>query len=334
MNTLSLIVPVYNVELYILDCLRSVNKQICDQLEIIIVNDGSTDGSMKLVNDFFLSLSVYDREKYKIISQKNQGLSSARNTGISHANGDYLCFLDSDDILLGNFSIRILEIINKYNVDIVKFKYKRFKSEDDFIFTESYINLEGVYNVDNNMIVELFNDASWYAWLHAYKRCLFDNIKFPVGLNFEDVSTIPYLYRNCNKIYFLNAYIYGYRLRQNSITTSKNSSVLERNILSIKYILEMFYKEIDNDKRFYILYIFFVRIYMSFLIKNKGIFFAYKEWCRLKSKKINIGDEGKHLIKSRKNLVYYVLFSKAGFLSNFLIVYIAKIYSFYKRFFV
>ena len=97
---ISLIIPVYNVEKYIIQCLESVVPQLSEYIEVILVNDGSPDNSMSLVNEYIDKIDPKIQKQIKIINQKNKGLSGARNTGIDHAEGEYIAFLDSDDILL------------------------------------------------------------------------------------------------------------------------------------------------------------------------------------------------------------------------------------------
>src|SRR5690606_20128377 len=109
----SLIIPVYNVELYVIECLESVIKIIPHDksVEVIIVDDGSPDNSINLIENYILNLNDNIKNNFHIFSQENRGLSGARNTGINIAKGRYLAFLDSDDVLQGNFFNDILAII-------------------------------------------------------------------------------------------------------------------------------------------------------------------------------------------------------------------------------
>ena len=124
----SVIVPVYNVENYIIECLNSIVKIIPTDgsTEVIIVNDGSPDNSINLIENYILNLNDNIKNNFHILSQENRGLSGARNTGINNAKGRYLAFLDSDDVLQGDFFNDILAIIKKHNPDIVEFRAIRF----------------------------------------------------------------------------------------------------------------------------------------------------------------------------------------------------------------
>ena len=129
---LSIIVPVYNVENYIRNTLDSIFSQSFprDEVEIIIVNDGTTDSSMSIVHEFANNYLTYN---FKILNQINQGLSAARNAGISSAVGDYLWFVDGDDRIRINSVARILELIESYNgSDVFLFKIAEYNEDGVF----------------------------------------------------------------------------------------------------------------------------------------------------------------------------------------------------------
>ena len=117
MPKFSLIVPVYNTEKYLSRCLDSIENQTLDDYEVIIVNDGSTDDSKKIIDKYL------NNEKFICIDKENGGLSDARNVGVAHSSGEYLIFIDSDYYI----SYQMLEIINnslEHDIDIVKFQFK------------------------------------------------------------------------------------------------------------------------------------------------------------------------------------------------------------------
>lgn len=332
MVLLSVIVPVYNVEEFIIDCLSSLVEQInFYNSELIIVNDGSEDNSLRLIYDYLEQVNKSSIGNIKIISQQNAGLSAARNVGIDVAKGKYLSFIDSDDIVLDGFYKEIYRVIDSCDVDIVKYKFKTFTKKDSMVNCDLYINLDGEYNLDYNLIVDLFNDSSWYAWAHVYRSSLFKNIRFPEQLNFEDVATIPYIYKSSKKIYFINSFLYGYRQRDGSILSSVKPEVVEKNIFSLRVILNIFLNDMSEDETFYILYIFFIRVYMSYIIKNKGVGVSYKEWREFWIKSKLFKPLSNNLFRSKKNYIYYILYCRIGFLANYMIIYIAKLYNFYRR---
>ena len=167
----SLIIPAYNVEKYIKKCLDSVLNQTYNNYEIIIINDGSTDNTSKILE------SYKSNKKIKIINQENKGLSNARNTGVSNAKGDYILFIDSDDFI----EKELLEILNKTikDEDLVRFQIRILDETNKIIKEykeETFNNLNGI---------EAFNKLSKYnlvelAVCYAYKKDTFlkNNYKF------------------------------------------------------------------------------------------------------------------------------------------------------------
>ncbi len=334
MPLLSVIVPIYNVENYIKDCIESIIKQLPKHgVEVILINDGSEDKSLCILEELVLNLDDCVRDKFLIISQENKGLSCARNKGISEAKGKYLSFIDSDDVLLDNYFESIFEVLLKYpNIDIIKFKFKVFSRLNDFNKYQLYLNKEGFFNIDSNLIIELFNDSSWYAWSHIYNANLFVERKFPLGLNFEDVATVPYLYIKSHNIYFINNELYGYRVREGSITTSTNKNVVDKNIKSLEVILNTLLNDTEQKREFYILYIYFIRVYFDFLLRYRGVFYSYREWFVLKEKTKFVNIDYKLLFRSKKNFTYFFLYQNIGFFSNYAIKFLGKLNTFLNMF--
>ena len=136
LTKVSVIVPVYNVEDYLRECLDSLINQSLDDIEIICVNDGSTDSSMEILKEY------EDNPKIRIYSQDNAGLSAARNTGLEHVNGQYIYFIDSDDILCENALERLYETAEEKSLDMVIFKIINFDDETYERFSSKYYDME------------------------------------------------------------------------------------------------------------------------------------------------------------------------------------------------
>ena len=206
----SLIIPAYNVEKYIKKCLDSVLNQTYNDYEIIIINDGSTDNTSKLLE------SYKSNKKIKIINQENKGLSNARNTGVSNAKGDYILFIDSDDFI----EKELLEILNKTikDEDLVRFQIRILDETNKIIKEykeETFNNLNGI---------EAFNKLSKYnlvelAVCYAYKKDTFlkNNYKFEEKTYHEDFGLIPYIIISSKKVTSINYIGYNYLQRKNSI---------------------------------------------------------------------------------------------------------------------
>lgn len=236
-DLISIIVPVYNVEEYLVECLDSIVKQSYSNIEIIIVDDGSTDGSGKICKEY---LKKDNRIKY--YKKKNGGLSSARNYGIKKSSGKYLSFIDSDDVISYNM-IEILykELINN-SCDISVCKYK--------IFTNKFIVNNDSYNVDimyqDEYIKNLMLDykISSHSCNKLFNRKLFNDIKFIVGKKYEDIGTIYKLLLSVKKIVYVNKELYGYRFRNNSITNYLN----KKNLLDYIDMINVRYEDLIKDK--------------------------------------------------------------------------------------
>lgn len=236
MPKVSVIVPVYNVEQYIKKCLNSLVEQTLDDLEIIIVNDGSKDNSKEIIEKFI--------EKYpsKIVylEKKNGGLSDARNYGLPYAKGEYVAFLDSDDYVEKNMYKDMYELAKKENSDMV---------ECDFYWEYSYKVKEdkgAMYNGKKEMIEKV----RVVAWNKLIKKEILEKsqVKFPKGLRYEDVEftykLIPYI----EKVSFIKKPLVHYVQRENSIVNSQNERTKE--IFDVLEHVISYYKE----KGFYDLY--------------------------------------------------------------------------------
>ena len=182
MELISVIVPVYNVESYIAECIESIQNQTYMNLEIILVNDGSTDASGDICDQY----AAYD-ERIKVIHQENGGLSAARNTGIEAANGDYISFVDSDDYIRLTLFEDMLQLLKEYDLDIIEFTAFRDKS-GDIIEGCNDGHLE-IYSKEDALRLAM-HDCFVAAWSKLYKRSAIGDVRFPVGRKFEDTATM------------------------------------------------------------------------------------------------------------------------------------------------
>ena len=210
MELISVIVPVYNVESYIAECIESIQNQTYMNLEIILVNDGSTDASGDICDKY----AAYD-ERIQVIHKENAGVSAARNTGIEAANGDYIGFVDSDDYIAPTMYEDMLKLMAEHDLDIIE--CTAFRNNGD-------TNIEGC----NNGSLEIFNrdealkmamyDCFVAVWSQLYKRRVISDVRFPIGRKFED-SAVSYLFiANTKRVGHINRCLYYYRLNPNSTT--------------------------------------------------------------------------------------------------------------------
>lgn len=221
---ISIVVPVYNVADYLAECIDSIRQQSYKNLEIIIVDDGSTDNSGDIGDGY----SRQDK-RIKIIHQENGGLSAARNTGIDAATGEFLFFIDSDDIIHHRCIETLYTNLYNCNADISSVELQRFKTIDNFSdkVVDGQLFLSDGEECCRKILYQNTLDNSACAKL--FKRRLFSNTRFPSGTLYEDLAIIPIIYLNATQAVHQSVSLYFYRQRENSIIetfTMKRTDVL------------------------------------------------------------------------------------------------------------
>lgn len=218
MELVSIIVPIYNIEKYLNKCVDSLLNQTYEKIEIILVDDGSTDNSGKMCNTYS------SNDNIKIVHKKNGGLSDARNYGLMYAKGNYVIFVDGDDFVDKNFVRRLYNNICQNNTDIACCNYYFYYSDD-----KKNVACKKVDKIitSDEALKDFFLDTHLcevMAWNKIYKRSLFfdNNIKYPKGKYHEDLLTTYKLFVNAKKISVLSEPLYFYRQRTGSIMSSFN----------------------------------------------------------------------------------------------------------------
>ena len=212
---ISVIVPVYNVKPYINDCIESILRQSYPKLEIILIDDGSTDGSGADCDNY-----ARTNPRIKVIHQENQGLSAARNRGIKESTGAYITFVDSDDYVAPDYVQYLFSLCNKYqsNMSIcalreITIKNKEINYGEDFV--------EKVMSTEETLGRMLREDGfTVVAYAKLYKKELWDDVIFPVGTVHEDLGTTYKLVEKCPRIAYGPEPKYIYRKREASISNS------------------------------------------------------------------------------------------------------------------
>lgn len=249
---ISVIIPMYNVENYIEQCLESVICQDFNEKEIIIIDDGSIDRSYDIACRY--------SEKYnyiQIFKQKNQGQSVARNKGISYAKGEYIFFLDSDDYISKGSLEYLYKICKKNDLDIIKTEWYALLEESN----EKKLNKSLLIDIHNKVITceEYFKRAinSWYnviPWNGLIKKSFLEkfNIRFPEGIQFEDNTFALKVYTsNLNaKIMQIEYPFYYVRIRQGSTTTEVIKPKKIYDMLSNIYIMNEFINKYEKENEF------------------------------------------------------------------------------------
>ena len=230
MVDISIIVPVYNAEKYIKKCMDSLVKQSKKELEFIIVNDGSTDHSEKIIQS-------YQDARIKYFKNKNQGIGKTRNFGIKEATGEYITFLDSDDYLPNDAIDNLYKLAQKNKLDLVVSDYyvdnKNIKSEKIKSFP--------ITNVKKNP--NLIFDINLAPWNKLYKKELIENIKFEENLKYEDAPFVIESIIKAKRIGKLDKETYYYVVNPNSETT-----IRDERIFDIFKILDIIGRLVENKK--------------------------------------------------------------------------------------
>ena len=241
MNPLvSIIIPVYQAKDYLKECIDSILEQTYDNLEIILIDDGSTDGSAQICDEY-LNMDV----RIQVIHKRNGGLSDARNAGIEVSNGKYLTFVDSDDIIAPNMISIMVDIAEKEIAEIVKITLIRKNQKDERVPTEEGYEVIRPLEALKRIYKDPPQIISGCGKLFA--RQLFDNFKFPIGMYYEDEFTTPKLFYNANRIVFSNSIQYFYMQRENnSIMRSPFNEKKCKDSLNVSEDRIKYFKEIGN----------------------------------------------------------------------------------------
>lgn len=239
--TFSVIVPIYNVEDYLEECLQSLKAQNFDDYEVICVNDGSTDNSRKI-------LSTWERNwpKMRVIDRDNGGLSAARNTGLREATGNYVIFVDSDDWVEASMLSTLAQAID--NEDIVCFACRRTDSGATDSFLEEENSGWDYYN--RHALETRMATPFVCVWQRCYRRqfLMDNNLWFQEGILHEDNEFTPRVLFKAQALKVIPQVLYNYRVRPNSIMTHKRLRNKEDLICIANELSKSFDKEKAIDK--------------------------------------------------------------------------------------
>lgn len=218
MELVSVIVPVYNVVKYLNKCVDSLLEQDYPNYEIILVNDGSLDGSDAICDQYAQTYS----DLIKVVHKANGGLSDARNVGISHAAGKYVVFVDSDDYVAKNYISYLYDLMVRNSADIGICNVLHCYDSEDNTFKEA--ENEMLMNSEEAIMNLLYQKVFLVsACGKIFPRSYFEQIQFPVGMLFEDGAIMYKLFDLAGQIACSDAQLYAYVHRENSLTTSKFS---------------------------------------------------------------------------------------------------------------
>lgn len=248
---ISVIVPIYNVEQYLVKCINSILNQTFKDFELILVNDGSTDSSLSICKNY-----LKKDNRIKIINKKNGGLSEARNYGLDKAIGKYVCFIDSDDFVEQNYLSELYYTIKQSNSDITICEFNTVNEKYQRIDTVCLNEPQTVKQTSGKDVVKyLYEDnsiANVVAWNKLYKRSLFNNLKYEAGRFFEDEYMIVPILWEAKSVSFVRKPLYDYLQRPDSIMhTSLTGKKIKDTIDFQKQRIKFFHSvnRVDFEKK-------------------------------------------------------------------------------------
>lgn len=250
-HLISVIVPVYNVKPYLPKCLASICNQTYTNLEIIVVDDGSTDGSGAVCDEWALK-----DKRVKVLHFQNCGVSFARNRGIDVANGAYLGFIDSDDWIEPDMYERLYKVLVENDVDMALCSCWFERDGDMRPFRNS--GVVHVWSGKDNVAALLNRKYMNFAWDKLYKKSLFDGLRFPEGRGFEDMALMYRLYALARKTAQLEVPLYHYVWRKGSLSHPKSEvyvsyqaflAMIERSRFLCEYDVGLYRQSINKTVR-------------------------------------------------------------------------------------
>lgn len=275
MAKLTVIVTAYNEEKYIIDCLRSLENQTFKDFDLIVVNDGSSDRTLDLLNNY----SKITNMRMKIISQDNMGVSVARNNAMKYVDSKYVKFLDGDDYLELNALEKMVDMAEKYDLPIIKTSYKMVRGKH---ITKNAYNA----NFDKKgTIIDLSNNKDWLVLENVgigckmFKTDCFDGIEFPTFEGDyvpEDLAVIPYIHAKAGMVGVSDLSLVNYRRHAGSLTNSKTrelSAYYIDSLKSLEHLIKLFkdngmYDEYKNQLA-KIDFMYRIMDMISFTVMNK-----------------------------------------------------------------
>lgn len=242
MEKISVLIPVYNSEKHIARCIKSIINQTYSNIEIVIVNDGSTDGTQNIIEEL-------DEKRIKLINIQNKGVANARNQALANATGEYITFVDSDDYIQNDYIQILYENMKKYEADITVCNCINYIEETKEQIHKNFGITEIKQYETKEAVESLFyhNYLRHSPWGKLYKKELFKDITFPLGRNYEDLAIIYKIFLRAKKVVYIPKEKYIYVNRKGSIVHSKiKEKDIETIIMYCKDILQYIQENYPN----------------------------------------------------------------------------------------
>ena len=255
--TISILIPVYNVEKYVEDCIESILAQIDTRASILIMNDAATDNSSMILERYnsHPQIEVFN-------APHNRGLSATRNTLFDIAQTEYVWFIDSDDLLYENAYSSVMRQLEKLNSDVLCADYVSLRGEKE-VRKKAFIGQDNknIQNNNNSFLDNVIKNNSNHVWNKVFRRKIIQNIRFKEGLNFEDISFIT----DASLIEFEYSYlkkpVIKYREREGSILKNLDKKYVDDYLSAFNYRIDNYQRTGQKDGYYFLLY----KVYKRYL---------------------------------------------------------------------
>jgi glycosyltransferase involved in cell wall biosynthesis len=316
---ISVIVPVYNVEDYLPKCLDSILQQSFTDFELILIDDGSTDRSGKICDQY-----AQIDNRIKVIHQKNGGLSNARNSGIDIAIGKYFSFVDSDDWIDKNMLFEMHQQALQNNADIVIAGHFIVDLDETIEVNIKVIKQRILNQFEAISLILADEEIHSFAWDKLYKRELFEEIRYPDGRVFEDTATTYKLFNKASILVQMNQAYYYYLRRESGICLSPEfSKVMKRKEDNYLAFLERYEFALSNQEYAHMIKICQEKVFehgqqfLHYIVKNKLDKRSYP-YFEILSKLSSIDFSDNDLITNKKKLEHKIMRISFGMYNKFL----------------
>lgn len=246
-DLVSIIIPVYNAEVYLQRCVTSLLRQTYKQIEIILVDDGSPDNSGTICDEY----AKIDK-RVRVIHKANGGAATARNKGLDEARGKYICFVDADDYVSCEYIETLYNLLVENNADIAQCDYlltfkgdSQMPQEKKIISNYTAIEMLKLFQIENDFRIKIV-----VVWNKIYKREIFDDIRFPEGIIYEDEAIIPKILFKAKRITDTTEKLCAYFMSENSVMRS-GFSLKRLDYLSALQERISFYEKVELGEFYY-----------------------------------------------------------------------------------
>lgn len=248
--TISILIPVYNVQEYVEDCIESILAQIDTRASILIMNDAATDNSAAIIERYesHPQIEVFN-------APHNRGLSATRNTLFDIAQTEYVWFIDSDDLLYENAYSSVMRQLEKLNSDVLCADYVSLRGEKE-VRKKAFIGQDNknIQNTNNSFLDNVIKNNSNHVWNKVFRRKIIQNIRFKEGLNFEDISFITDVSLIEFEYSYLKKPVIKYREREGSILKNLDKKYVDDYLSAFTYRIDNYQRTGQKDGYYFLLY--------------------------------------------------------------------------------